>query len=102
MSSRSSYLLQKELDRAETYAQWRDIAMRIDQIEGMDKWKSIERTNLYDYQAIRSRYNILREMRESGDDHGLLFALNEGIHGNMGGMGSSELFKKTRFGTKQL
>ncbi|MCK9504198.1 MAG: DUF3336 domain-containing protein [Porticoccaceae bacterium] len=102
MSSRSSYLLQKELDNADTYDQWRDIAMRIDQIEGRDKWKTVERTNLYDYQAIRSRYNILREMRESGDDHGLLFALNEGIHGNMGGMGSAELFKKTRFGTKQL
>ena len=32
----------------------------------------------------------------------MLFCLNEGIHGNTGGMGSSALYRKAHFGTKDL
>ena len=39
------------------------------------------------------RLRALQEYREKGDDEGLLFALNEGIHGNMGGMGKSILYQ---------
>ena len=41
-------------------------------------------------------------MRKRGDDKGLLFALNEGIHGNMAGMGKSQLYDRARCGTKLL
>jgi TAG lipase/steryl ester hydrolase/phospholipase A2/LPA acyltransferase len=36
------------------------------------------------------------------DHQGLLFTLNEGIHGNMGGMGRSSLYRRAKFGTKRL
>ena len=41
-------------------------------------------------------------MRAKHDYHGLLFTLNEGIHGNMGGMGNAALYHRAAFGTKQL
>ena len=44
----------------------------------------------------------LRGYFHAPDDRGLLVALNEGIHGNMGGMGRSSLYEKAKFGTKQL
>mgnify|MGYP001823793200 CR=1 FL=1 len=37
-----------------------------------------------------------------GDDQGLLFVLNEGIHGNMAGMGKSSLHRRAMCGTKHL
>ncbi|MBP6554563.1 MAG: DUF3336 domain-containing protein, partial [Novosphingobium sp.] len=37
-----------------------------------------------------------------GDNKGLLFSLNEGIHGNMDGMANDALWAEARFGTKQL
>ena len=52
--------------------------------------------------SIRARLDQLRAFRAEQDDRGLLFSLNEGIHGNLGGMGRSILYEKTRFGTKQL
>lgn len=92
---------QKSL-QLENYQQWREQAILHDRRTGMDDWRATERTRLYDYQAIRTRLDTYRTLRKQGDDHGLLFALNEGIHGNMGGMGSNELYKRSRFGTKQL
>ena len=50
-----------------------------------------DQTDLYDYLTIRTRIDKLRSLRANHDDHGLLFALNEGIHGNMGGMGNFTL-----------
>ena len=41
-------------------------------------------------------------MRSRGDNRGLLFMLNEGIHGNLGGMGRAALYEKSMIGTKYL
>lgn len=95
-------LMQAELNKAESYEEWKKIAARKDMLDGADIWKVKERSDMYDYQAIRKRVDTYRELRAQGDDEGLLFALNEGIHGNMGGMGKAALYKKAFLGTKQL
>lgn len=100
--SRRQDVIDQEIDKAESYEQWKAAAIRSDELTGLDYWKNVDRSGLYDFKSIRHRLERLRGMRASGDDQGLLFALNEGIHGNMGGMGSSSLYKKARFGTKSL
>ena len=87
---------------AETYEEWAKLALEHDEATGMDRWRNREHTRLYDYEAIRERLDRLRALRIQGDDHGLLFALNEGIHGNMGGMGSAKLHGRAKSGTKKL
>ncbi|HBM87453.1 MAG TPA: DUF3336 domain-containing protein, partial [Rhodobiaceae bacterium] len=44
----------------------------------------------------------IRKARDTGDDRALLFALNEGIHGNLGGMGKASLYTRSKVGTKRL
>jgi NTE family protein len=44
----------------------------------------------------------LQSLRARHDNRGLLFTLNEGIHGNMGGMGKSALYERAMSGTKRL
>lgn len=90
------------LESAESYSEWREAAIKFDESTGMDSWKAIDRTNLYDYESIRRRLDKLRELRVDGNQRGVLFALNEGIHGNMGGMGTMALYSRARFGTKNL
>lgn len=94
--------IKTQLANAQSYGEWCDIARSADKAAGMELWRNSNKTHLYDYAAIENRLIKLRHLRQDGDDHGLLFALNEGIHGNMGGMGNAELFKQTLFGTKQL
>lgn len=94
--------LQKQMDEAENYADWRVAAIMHDEASGMDKWRDNEKTRLYDHASIRHRLDTLRRLRREKDDQGLLFALNEGIHGNMGGMANPRLYNRAKYSTKRL
>ena len=94
--------LERQMADAETYEEWTTLALEHDEATGMDRWRARDHTRAYDYEAIRERLDRLRSLRVRGDDAGLLFALNEGIHGNMGGMGSAKLHGRAQFGTKKL
>ncbi|MEM6316132.1 MAG: DUF3336 domain-containing protein [Bacteroidota bacterium] len=99
--SRKSKQIQ-QLEEADSYEEWLQLAENYDQATGMAAWKQVEYSDLYDNVEIKLRLNKLRTMRKKGDDQGLLFLLNEGIHGNMGGMGNPKLHTKALSGTKQL
>ena len=94
--------LDTRLDAAENYEHWFEIAAEHDAASGMDLWRAEEETDLYDYAQIRLRLDRLKALRKRKNFQGLLFALNEGIHGNMGGMGQSVLYRMAKCGTKHL
>jgi len=103
MSKRISlFRLDNKMRHAKNYSDWKKIAIEHDVISGLEAWKHKEVSNSYDHLNIRTRIDILRRLRQEKDDIGLLFALNEGIHGNQGGMGKPILYKMARFGTKRL
>jgi len=94
--------LERNLERASSYEEWKQAAQAYDAHTGLDRWKIMDQSRRYDYVSIRVRLDRLRALRARQDNRGLLFNLNEGIHGNMGGMGRSSLYEKAKFGTKQL
>jgi NTE family protein len=91
-----------ELARAATYAEWAEAAAELDRKGGKARWRETEASADYDYRSIRRRLETLTALRASGDNQGLLYTLNEGIHGNMDGIASDQLWQESRFGTKQL
>lgn len=93
---------EKGLTRAGSYADWQETAQAYDTASGADAWKSNDESRHYGYQSIRRRLTNLLALRANQDSAGLLFALNEGIHGNMDGMGNVRLYQKAKFGTKSL
>jgi TAG lipase/steryl ester hydrolase/phospholipase A2/LPA acyltransferase len=100
--SRKLKNLEKQMATSATYEEWRAAAIEHDELSGQRRWRDIDLTSRYDYAQIRLRLDRLRSLRARNDHHGLLFTLNEGIHGNMGGMGRSSLYRRARFGTKKL
>jgi len=92
----------KKIPNVSTYKEWKEWALATDKASRKDKWKDEEESDLYDYKEIKLRLATLRNHRAKGDDRALLFTLNEGIHGNMGGMGNARLYNVTLSGTKQL
>lgn len=92
----------RELANANSYDEWLDIASAIETANGMAAWKVEERTRLYDYLEVRSRRDNLQRLRKQGDVEGLILRLDEGVHGNIGGIGRSRLYKQSLFGTKDL
>lgn len=92
----------KAMDKAENYDEWKDAALAHDRASGNDKWRMRDQSSQFDNVSIRIRLDRLRSLRARHDYRGLLFTLNEGIHGNMGGMGKASLYERAMFGTKQL
>lgn len=95
-------MLQKQMDTAASYEQWCAAAQSHDELSGQKRWRQVDQTSQYDYAQIRLRLDKLRSLRSRHDYAGLLFTLNEGIHGNMGGMGRHSLYNRAKFGTKHL
>jgi NTE family protein len=102
MASTSKATLQRSLAEAKNYAGWVRAARALDESNGSDKWKARDRTGLYDYATIRERRDRLRTLRRRCDHQRLVYTLEEGVHGNLGGMGKPILYSKAYFGTKRL
>ena len=94
--------LDKLLDQANSYQEWRELAKQHDFQSGAEGWKEELRCNLYDYNEVKSRYDILKRCMEGERHREALYALNEGVHGNMGGMGRPVLYTRAKYGTKKL
>lgn len=94
--------LDKALNRAANYAEWKEIAQEHDRLSGAEAWKHVDRSPFYDYELIRNRLAQLKKARQRKDAATLVFHLQEGLHGNLGNISSPELYQHTRFGTKDL
>lgn len=102
MSSRKLKKLEKQMNSARSYRDWTEAAIAHDEASGAKRWRTIDQSRQYDYAQIRLRLDHLRSLRVRNDHQALMFTLNEGIHGNMGGMGRASLYRRANFGTKQL
>lgn len=94
--------LRDVLSNAASYSEWTHAALAYDALTGRERWKERTRSGLYDYAMIGEKLQRLRALRDLGDHRGLLFEIEEGVHGNIGGMGKPMLYSKARFGTKRL
>ncbi len=94
--------LERNMANASCYSEWHKYACQHDRVSGAEEWKLREHCDLYDARQIKKRYKALQLTISEGDLEEVLFALNEGIHGNMGGMGSTALYRQSKLGTKSL
>lgn len=94
--------LEQEMDVASNYTEWQLLAEMHDEESGVANWRRADQTSLYDFSSIRSRLERLQQLRIERDDQGLLYALNEGVHGNIDGIGKPVLYSRAKGGTKIL
>ncbi len=94
--------LEKAMAQASNYEEWADAAKAHDKATGVDIWQKSDESKYFDGASIRRRLGRISKLWKAGDNAGLLYALNEGIHGNMDGMGNERLHQKAQFGTKKL
>ncbi len=94
--------LEKLMQAASSYQEWLALAEEHDVRSGARLWRETLETPLYDYREVRNRLDKLLSFLDSGASCELLYALNEGVHGNMGGMGKPVLYHQAKAGTKLL
>lgn len=94
--------LESKLSESTSYLDWLATAKEHDAVSGAEDWRKRESSRDYNFISIQKRLQHLQKLRYNKDDEGLLFALNEGIHGNMAGMGRAKMHNQALTGTKHL
>lgn len=92
----------KMLAEAPNYEVWKAAALELDFLEGNSEWKEDFASDLYNYELIYDRLSNLRNYRQQNDFERLKRALREGLHHDLGNMGSTALYTRSHVGTKHL
>lgn len=102
MTNASTAQVRRAMRQATDYDTWLQAAEQLDARTGMNAWKADDRAEAYDHWLIRSRLQQMRRLRRSDDMPGLVHFLRQGLHWNLGGIGSGDLYAVSESGTKHL
>uniref|UniRef100_A0A7S4KKZ0 PNPLA domain-containing protein n=2 Tax=Guillardia theta TaxID=55529 RepID=A0A7S4KKZ0_GUITH len=91
-----------QMDNATSYNEWLEAARALDEIEGHDRWKAEDESELYDSKLIRDRLQDMRRLEASKDIQGIMFNLRSGLVRGLGGVGNQALHTHCYVGTKRL
>lgn len=94
--------LQKNIDQAQSYDEYKRACLAYDAAAGLNKWKKSDESGDYDHVLIRKRLNRIKDARQRHAPRDLMSILHEGIHGNLGNIANPALYHKTKLGTKEL
>lgn len=94
--------LRHSLKVASDYAQYEDIAERLDYEIGNDIWRRNPQSRKYDHRVIAERIVKLRNAREQEDVVVLLDLLRSGLLRNLANIGDMQLYNRSYLGTKIL
>ena len=94
--------LETELAHATTYERWHDIAQELDQLEGTEKWRQDDESDLYHNALLRQHLTEMRAYQEDGNAELLFEVLQESAYRHMAEISDPNLYKTARAGTKHL
>jgi TAG lipase / steryl ester hydrolase / phospholipase A2 / LPA acyltransferase len=91
-----------QLNTAPTYAEWKKIAMKIDEMNGDLAWREHDDSFLCDYRMIKKRIYGTLNMLERGDIFDLMFRVRGGLARDQFGIQHEGLFSKALSGPKYV
>ena len=94
--------LKKQLAQAESYAEWKEIGLKIDETSGAQEWKYDNCSPYFDAEVIAYRLNLLKRYRSTARTRDLLYILREGLSYDVANIAHPLLFSATYVGTKRI
>lgn len=94
--------LKRQIQNAESYEEWKSIAIRIDEETGAQEWKYDNSSPYFDAEIISHRLNLLRRYRTTERSHDLIYILREGLTFDIANIAHPMLFTATCVGTKKI
>lgn len=95
-------VLLNQLSSATSYCEWRDVATQLDELKGLNVWRNIDASSLYDSSTIAKRISGTVDMLNNGDAFNLMFRLRGGLARDQFGVQHSGLFSRAMAGTKHI
>lgn len=94
--------LKRQLEQAESYAEWKSIALKIDQESGAQEWKYDNCSPYFDAEMISYRLKLLKRYRYQHRTRDLMYLLREGLTYDIANIAHPMLFAATLVGTKTI
>lgn len=94
--------LKRKLEHAESYEEWKSVALKLDEETGAQEWKFDNSSPYFDAEIISHRLNLLRRYRQQNRTQDLIYILREGFSHDVANIGHPMLFAHTYVGTKKL
>lgn len=94
--------LTSQLDKAESYEEWKATALKLDEETGAQEWKLDNNSPYFDAEIISHRLNLLKKYRLQQRTLDLIYILREGLSYDIANIGHPMLFSATYIGTKKL
>lgn len=94
--------LKKQLKRAESYQEWKEIALTLDEESGAQEWKYDNSSAYFDAEIIAYRLTLMRRYRRAHRMGELIYLLREGFNYDVANIAHPMLFTMTHVGTKKI
>ena len=94
--------MQYELDHADSYDEWKEIALKLDEETGAQEWKLDNTSSYFNAEVISHRLNLLRRYMLNHRVIDLIYILREGLSHDVANIGHPLLFTQTYVGTKKI
>ncbi|KJZ78304.1 hypothetical protein HIM_02342 [Hirsutella minnesotensis 3608] len=90
------------LRHSETFEEWEEAALHLDNLIGLDLWRNNPTSKYYDWRLITDRLNSLVIAREENNFELLVNLLRSGLVRNLGNITVPKLYNRSFTGTKYL
>ncbi|KAL7817758.1 patatin-like phospholipase [Trichoderma gracile] len=90
------------LRNAETFEDWEEAALHLDNLLGLDLWRNNPMSKYYDWALIAERLDSLVVAREENNYEQLVNLLRSGLVRNLGNIAVPKLYNRSFSGTKYL
>jgi NTE family protein len=60
-------MLKESLQHASSYAEWKEIALKLDEEAGHEAWKYDNQSPYFDAEILSKRYNLLKKYRTTSN-----------------------------------
>ncbi|MCH4247626.1 MAG: DUF3336 domain-containing protein [Acinetobacter populi] len=94
--------LKRDLQYADNYQQWKNIALALDQASGLEAWKYENASPYYGYEFIAQRLTRIKRLKNQDQQLDLAQYLREGLNFDIANISHPLLYTQTFFGTKKL
>ena len=94
--------IQNQMENCPDYKTWQSLAEELDVLRGLDKWRAIDESPLFDARVLRKRIKETQEMLRRGDLFDLIFRLRGGLARDQYGTQHEGLYSRAAAGTKKI
>ena len=94
--------LKQQLEHAQSYEEWKALALKIDEASGAQEWKYDNCSPYFDAEVIAYRLTNLKRYRSMKRCRDVIYMLREGLSYDVANIAHPLLFSATYLGTKRI